>query len=78
MPTNGNKLGMALAEARKDRPIRVVAAAAGISPATFFRMEHGRHCDMDNFVRAMRWLDISKKNWWRFMENGDASEGDED
>jgi transcriptional regulator with XRE-family HTH domain len=49
-------LGRLLAAKRGNRGIRAVALDAGVSPATFSRVENGHMPDLKTFARLCKWL----------------------
>jgi len=49
-------LGRLLAAKRGSRGIRAVALDAGVSPATFSRVENGHMPDLKTFARLCKWL----------------------
>jgi transcriptional regulator with XRE-family HTH domain len=49
-------LGRLLAAKRGNRGIRAAALDAGVSPATFSRVENGHMPDLKTFARLCKWL----------------------
>jgi transcriptional regulator with XRE-family HTH domain len=56
MSLNIGDLGRLLAAKRGSRGIRAAALDAGVSPATFSRVENGHMPDLKTFVRLCKWL----------------------
>lgn len=44
---------------------------SGIPLSTYHRLESGSNknpIDQTNFVKAMEWIGVPRKDWWRYME----------
>ena len=51
------QLGQLMLAKRGSRGVRAAAADAGISPATFSRVENGHMTDLETFVKICRWVE---------------------
>jgi transcriptional regulator with XRE-family HTH domain len=66
-------LGRMLAAKRGSRGVRAAAAEAGVSSATFSRVENGNMPDLATFAKLCKWLDCDPRE---FMEMGTTSNDD--
>ena len=64
------KLAEALIRRRGPMTLQQAADQSGIPLSTYFRLENERNenpPDMTNFVRAMEWIGVPKKEWSSYM-----------
>lgn len=57
MAVSIGQLGRLMLAKRGSQGVRAAAADAGVSPATFSRVENGHMPDLETFARICRWLD---------------------
>ena len=58
-----SELGTLVREKRRDLGVRAAAAEAGISTATFSRIENGQIPDLATFAKICRWLGQDPKQF---------------
>jgi transcriptional regulator with XRE-family HTH domain len=67
-------LGRLLAAKRGNRGIRAVALEAGVSPATFSRVENGHMPDLKTFARLCKWLNRDPREFLGMETTATAEE----
>lgn len=55
--------GLTVRGARTSLSLRVAAKQIGISPATMLRVESGRACDIETFLRLCSWMGVNPGNY---------------
>ena len=72
MGLNISDLGRLLAAKRGSRGVRAAALEAGISSATFSRVENGHMPDLATFAKLCQWLERDPNEFLRLETNGPA------
>ena len=65
------KLSAALIQRRGPLTLAQASEQSGIPLTTYFRMENDQNTnppDQANFIRAMEWIGVPKKEWWAYMD----------
>lgn len=61
-------LADALKYRRGELTLIEASASSGISLGSYHRLEAGGQPDRSNFVKAMQWIGVPRKEWWRYMK----------
>ncbi len=67
-------LGRLLAAKRGSRGVRAAALDAGVSSATFSRVENGHMPDLETFAKVCQWLERDPREFLGFESEGGGNE----